>query len=224
MFGRVPIGAREQHAVVGMMSTRRPHFLSVDVPEISLQIRARGGAGEVGAATRFTEELAPGIFAGENAAQEFLFLQVRSVLEQRGCRQQPHPGFSNADGPKVGEFLFHHTRQGVRQAAPVPFLRPLRHAPSGIGELPTPLHQRHIRIPVGREPLAYFGTHLGFADFTHRSNSPALHQELPVVTRLTEEHLRAFGALEPEMRVVVPGETDAAMNLNTFGRGMQVRF
>ena len=197
VLGRVPIGAGEQQAVVGMMRTGRPHLLSVDDPEISLQIRACGGAGEIGTAARLAEELAPGIFAGENTAQELLFLQIRSVLEQRGRGQQSHSGFGGADGAHVGEFLFHHSRQRVRKPAAVPFLRPLRHAPSGIGELAAPLHQRHIRIPVGREPLAHFGTHLGFADFAHRSNSPTLHQEFPVITRLTEEHLGAFGALEP---------------------------
>src|SRR5580698_11103217 len=56
------------------------------------------------------------------------------------------------------------------------------------------------------------------------AQTPTLHQEFPVVTWQTEKYLRAFGALEPQMRVVVPGETDAAMNLDTFDRGMQVRF
>src|ERR1700719_2717435 len=207
-----------------MMRTGRPHLLSVDDPKISLQIRAGGGAGEIGTAARLAEELTPGIFPGENTAKEILFLQIRSVLEQ-GCRsQQSHSGAGGADSAHVGELLLDHSRQRVRKSAAVPFRRPLWHSPSGIRELAAPLHQWHIGIPVGRQPLAYFGTHLGFADVAHRSNSPTLHQEFPVVSRLTEEHLRAFCSLEPEMRVVVPRKADAAMNLNTFGGGMQVRF
>ncbi len=197
VFGRVPIGAGEQQAVVGMMRTGRPHLLSVDDPKISLQIRAGGGAGEIGTAARLAKELAPGIFPGENTAEELLLLQIRSVLEQSRRGQQSHSGVSGADSAHVGEFFFDHSRQRVRKSAAVPFLWPLRHRPSGVGELAAPLDQRHIRIPVGREPLAHFGTHLGFADVAHRSNSPTLHQEFPVITRLTEEHLRAFGSLEP---------------------------
>ena len=56
----VPISAGEQQAVVGVMGTRSPHLLSVDDPIIALQIRARGGAGQVGTAAGLAEELAPG--------------------------------------------------------------------------------------------------------------------------------------------------------------------
>src|SRR5271167_1493657 len=80
VLGRVPVGAGEQQTVVGMMRTGGPHFLSVDDPEISLQVRAGGGAGEIGTAARLAEELAPGIFASENTAKELLFLGIGSVL------------------------------------------------------------------------------------------------------------------------------------------------
>src|SRR5579862_57653 len=180
-----------------MMRTGRPHLLSVDDPKVSLQISAGGGAGEIGTAARLAEELTPGIFPGENAAKELLFLLIRSVLEQ-GCRgQQSHSGAGGADGAHFVELIFHHSCKRMRKSAAVPFLWPLRHPPAGIRELAAPLDQRHFGIPVGCEPLAYFVTHFGFADFAHRSNSPTLHQEFPVIARLAEEHLRAFGSLEP---------------------------
>src|SRR5260370_21221942 len=71
---RVPIGACEQETVVGMMRTRGPYFLSVDDPMVTVPIRACGRASEVGAASGLAEQLAPGVFSGENAAQEILFL------------------------------------------------------------------------------------------------------------------------------------------------------
>ena len=73
VLGRVSIGAGEQETVVAMMRAGRLHLLSVDDPKISLQISARGGAGEIGTAARLTEKLAPGIFPGENTAKELFF-------------------------------------------------------------------------------------------------------------------------------------------------------
>ena len=43
-----------------------------------------------------------------------------------------------------------------------------------------------------------------------------------MIARLAQERFRAFGALEPKMGVVVPGKADSAMNLYTFGRGVQI--
>ncbi len=74
MLWRVPIGACEQETVVGMMRTRGPYFLSVDDPMVTVPICACGRAGEVGAAARLAEQLAPGVFSGENAEQKLLFL------------------------------------------------------------------------------------------------------------------------------------------------------
>ncbi len=41
-----------------------------------------------------------------------------------------------------------------------------------------------------------------------------LHHLLAVVMGIAQQHLRTLGALEPEMGVVVPGEADAAMDLD----------
>src|SRR5262249_23728300 len=47
-------------------------------------------------------------------------------------------------------------------------------------------------------------------------------QQLSMVARGTQEDLRALCPFEPQMSVVVPGEPDPAMNLNTLCRRMQV--
>ena len=225
VLGRVPIGASEQHAMVGMMRAGGPYLLSVDDPKVSLQIRACGGAGEVGAAARLAEELAPGVFPGEDTAQKFFLLQIRSVLEQGGRRQHSHSGSRNAHGAHLGANSSSTTRASACG-------RPRPYHSLGHCGMPHPESAsllRHSTSDISGSQFAASQSRtsartLCFVDLAHRSNSPALHQELPVVTWLTEEHLRAFGALEPQMGVVFPGEADAAMNLNTFGRSMQVRF
>ena len=46
------------------------------------------------------------------------------------------------------------------------------------------------------------------------SRCPMPHHLLAMLAGIAEQHLRAFGAFEPEMRVVVPGKADAAMDLD----------
>ena len=114
MLGRIPIRAGQQQAVIGMMGAGGPDLLAVDEPIVAVQIRTGGGASEVRAAARLTEELAPGVFPGENAAQKPLFLPIRAVLEQRRRRQQPHSGFRHPDGADASEFLFHRAHEAQR--------------------------------------------------------------------------------------------------------------
>src|SRR6266851_10253332 len=116
-----------------MMGTSRPHLLTIDDPVVADQVCASGCAGEVRAAAGLAEELAPSVFASEDAAQELLFLQIRSMLEQRGSRQQPHSRLRDADRAYRGKFLLHHAREAHWQTAAVPCLRPLRHPPARVG-------------------------------------------------------------------------------------------
>ena len=124
-------------------------------------------------------------------------MQIGAVLEQRSRRQQPDSRLRDAHRPNVCKFLFDHARQSYRQTAPVPFLRPLRHAPARIREHVAPRHQRQFRIPMFCEPSPYLGSHLAFADLAHHSNSPTLHQEFAMVVRLPEKYFGTFGPLEP---------------------------
>ena len=60
MLDRIPIGAGEQQAAMGVMGAGGPDLLAVDDPLADLSVsRAGGGAREVGAAAGFTEQLAP---------------------------------------------------------------------------------------------------------------------------------------------------------------------
>src|SRR5262249_19603079 len=107
-----------------------PDLLPVDDPEIALQIGARGRAREIGAAAGFAEELAPGVFTGEDAAQELFLLRVTAMLEQ-GCRsEQPDSRSCDADGAHIGKLFLDHPREADGEATSVPFLGPLRHTPA----------------------------------------------------------------------------------------------
>src|SRR4051794_432715 len=50
----------------------------------------------------------------------------------------------------------------------------------------------------------------------------ALREQLAVVGRVTEEQLRALGALEVQVRRVLPGEADSPVDLDVFGRTVHV--
>src|SRR5262249_43350887 len=83
---RVGIGAREQHAVVGVWAEAGPDFLAVDDPALavleSLQHRARFETGEVRARVRLGIQLAPDVFGGEHALHVAAFLLFGTVLDE----------------------------------------------------------------------------------------------------------------------------------------------
>src|SRR6202034_4218224 len=55
-----------------------------------------------------------------------------------------------------------------------------------------------------------------------RSMSPGPHHLFAMPDRISQERLGAFGALEPKVRIVVPGEADAAVDLDRMDRGLQI--
>src|SRR5580658_4376179 len=56
-----------------------------------------------------------------------------------------------------------------------------------------------------------------------RSDADALGQKLPVVGRVAEEELGRLGPLEVEVRVVLPGEPNAAVDLDVLRGSVEVR-
>src|SRR5207247_10844421 len=114
MLGRIPIRAGQQQAVIGVMGAGGPDLLAVDEPIVAVQIRTGGGASEVRAAARLTEELAPGVFPGENAAQKPLFLPIRAVLGQRRRRQRPPSGSPHPAGSDATGFLSPRAHEAQR--------------------------------------------------------------------------------------------------------------
>ena len=78
----IPVRAREQQAVVGVVGARGPDLLAIDDPVLAVEVGARSSTGEIGPAAGFAEQLAPGVFAGEDAAQVLLLLRIAAVFEQ----------------------------------------------------------------------------------------------------------------------------------------------
>src|ERR1017187_5120887 len=98
-------------------------------------------------------------------------------------------------------------------------------APTGLGEPVAPLDQAQFGVPVRFEPGTNFGADRGFVDFAHvsvPSRRPMPHHLFTVVTGVAEQHLRTFGPFEPEMRVVVPGETNPAVDLDRVDGGLHI--
>src|SRR6266550_3871298 len=55
-----------------------------------------------------------------------------------------------------------------------------------------------------------------------RSDADALRQQLPVVGGVAQQDLRALRPLEVQVGVVLPGEADAAVDLDVLGGGVEV--
>ena len=152
----VPVRACEQEAVVGVVGAGGPHLLAVDEKVVAVAIGTGCGAGEVGAAARFAEELAPSVFAGEDAAQESCLVGVAAVFEQGRGSQQADSGLGDAHDAQSCELLIHDGRQGLRQIAPMPLLGPHRHPPAGVRQQVAPGDEVFVRVPVYLQPLPQF--------------------------------------------------------------------
>jgi hypothetical protein len=152
VLGFVPVGARQQQAPIGFMRAGGPDFLAVDHPLIAFQVRARDRSRHVGPAAGFAEQLAPGVLPGQAAAQEFGFLHVGAVRQDRRGGQHANAGLGDADRADAFEFLLHHGDEADGQIAAVPCGRPVRRAPTGFGEFVTPIDQADFGIPMGFEP------------------------------------------------------------------------
>ena len=201
MLRRVPVGAGQQQALVGMVGAGGPDLLAVDDPAAALK------SARVVAPAR--SEPLPGSLNNWHQLsspvrmrrRNFFFCGSVPCSSSVAAASISHSRFRRADRADVGEFLLDHAREADRQATPIPRLGPVRHAPTGVGELAPPSHQGHLGVPVGREPASHFGSDIGFANlaslFAHHSNFPTLHQEFPMVARLPEKDLGALSALEP---------------------------
>ena len=144
--------------------------------------------------------------------RNFFFCRSDPCASRVAAASSRTPDFATPTAPTLANSSSTARASARWQAAAVPCFGPLRHAPAGIGELaratrPDDSSGSQLAASQSRTSARTSAS----ADLSHRSNSPTLHQQLAMVTRLAEKDLRAFGALEPKMRVVVPGEADAAV-------------
>ena len=79
MLGDVPVGAGDQHAVLGGLGARCPDLLSVDHPLLAVPDRLGAKTGEVASGARLAEELTPLLLTGEHRAKKTLLLLITAV-------------------------------------------------------------------------------------------------------------------------------------------------
>src|SRR5580700_7987997 len=103
-----------------------PHLLPVDDPLITAELGPRYRTGDVGAAARFAEQLAPDILAGQNAQQELFLLQIGAVRENRRGGEGANADLGDADRSDALELLVDHRYQADGKVAAVPVPRPMR--------------------------------------------------------------------------------------------------
>jgi len=153
----VPIGARQEHPVVGVVGARAPQLLTVDDPLLTVALRPRREPGEVRAVARLAEQLAPRVLARDRPRQQSALELVGAVGEQRR-RGEAHPGSQGrADGPGGGQLLGDDGVGPPGQAAAVPFARPRGRAPAAGDEQTAPVEQAGRGVPVLGEPRSHLG-------------------------------------------------------------------
>lgn len=127
-------------------------FLAVDDPLPVLELGAGAQAGQVGAAARLAEELAPGVLAGENRPEEAPLLVVRAAGQDRLRGQSPRAYLGRRDDVLLPEDLGDHHGLVEREAASVPLLGPVRRRPAAFEQDLPPLEQGTVDAPVRVEP------------------------------------------------------------------------
>ena len=162
MLGQVPVGAREHQPPFGVVRAGGPQFLAVHFPAFAVCIGARGCARQIGSAARLAEELTPGVFAGQHAAQEARLLLLAAMLQQRRGGQQTDTDARYADRAASLEFLFDGGQQRDRQCLSIPGAWPMRHAPPGIDQQLAPCDETPLDLPILVQPSADCGAHLLF--------------------------------------------------------------
>ena len=192
VLGHVPVGARQQQAPVRLVGAGGPHLLAVDHPLVALAVGARDGARHVRAAARLAEQLAPGVLAGEDAAQELLLMQVGAVVEDGGGGQGADARLGDADRADAGELLVDDGVELHRQVAAVPLLGPVRRAPARFDQLGAPFDQAVVGLPVGFQPGPHFGADGALGRFAHGrrpSVLPVLHHQFAMLVGIAEQDL-----------------------------------
>src|ERR1700736_2505100 len=75
VFGDVEVGPCKKQSPVCVVRAGGPDLLTIDHPTAVLELSPGHRAGKVGAAARLAEQLAPGVFASQYAAQERTLLK-----------------------------------------------------------------------------------------------------------------------------------------------------
>ena len=116
-LGRLGVGARDEHAPLGVLGAAGPHLLAGDDPVVAVLDRARLQRREVRAGVGLGEALAPDLARRRGSRQVALLLRVGAPHHHRrpGQQQAEHVGRQRRAG--AAELLEEDRRLGQRRAA-----------------------------------------------------------------------------------------------------------
>ena len=213
------VGARQADAPVGLLGHRRPHLLAVQQPAAFDARRPRRERREVGAGARLAEELAPADLAAQRRHDPALLLlrRCRSTI-RFGSAHAPTPMFGRVHLGGAELLVDHEQLERLGVAAP-------RRGPAGrevarLGEAVALLAARsrsfelvEERAELGADAPRLPGRGRRRAGGARRASQPRAartRQSSGVPVELVQRHR----APEVEVRVVLPGEADAAERLH----------
>ena len=147
-FGDLGVGARDEHAPLGVLRARGPHLLAVDDPLVAVLDRARLERRQVGAGLGLGEALAPDLVGGEDRVEVALLLLVGAPDHDRGTRQQQAEHVRRERRAGAAELLEEDRRLGHRRAAAAVLLGPVDAGPAAVGELALPVAQEAVANAV----------------------------------------------------------------------------
>src|SRR5207248_11766957 len=136
---RLRVAERDEDAVVGDVSERRPDLLAVDDVDVSATFDACACGSEVGARVRLGEALAPDLLGGQDLRQVRLLLVVAAVRHDR------RPGHTEPDDADVGgslrarHLLVEDGLEAVRGARAAVLLGPGQPGIAGLVQLAAPV-------------------------------------------------------------------------------------
>src|SRR5512132_109259 len=164
---RIGIGARDEHAEVGGLTSRCPDLLPVDDPFVAVALGAALEAGEVGAGAGLTEQLTPRLLPVQDRPQIALPLRVVTVRQDRRAGEQHAETGRRPDRSRRPQLLVHDPGELARQTLPEPLLGPGGYGPARLAQPVPPLRQRDVRVPLVGEPAAHFVPHQLVGDDRH---------------------------------------------------------
>ena len=135
-FGQVGVGAGDEDAEAGVLRAARPDLLPVDDELVAVAHGPGAEVGEVAAAARLGEQLAPELLAGEDRPQVAVLLLLAAGVEDR--RRRPADADRVDRSPDLGLGQLVVDDQLVdRVGVEAPRTRPVRGDVAGLGELAT---------------------------------------------------------------------------------------
>ena len=138
VLGRVGVGARHEHAPLGVVGQRRPHLLPGDEPVVAVAHRARLDRGEVRARAGLGEALAPDLLGREDRLQVAALLLVAAVGDDRRAAHGQAQDVGGARRLGADELLVVDRLLDQRRAAPAVLGRPRHAGPAPVVQLALP--------------------------------------------------------------------------------------